>query len=185
MTINRFDPNGDRHAPLEHVVSFHDVPMYRVQAWVYWDCERHGAKVSIASAIRVDSIVQQHNHQYGTNLHGQQYAIDHAGQPGWSAADPINLTSHCGHSDGALVYVDEHGHHIPAKGVLPKYEWGVDADDLGKVEDNSHLLHVSHQLGYLLAAPYRSGSERHHLIIARDPVHVLESRNVISKDRHS
>lgn len=185
MQINRFDAHGDRHAPLLHVVSFHGVPLWRVQAYVLWVCEHHGARISVASGIRVDSIIAAHNHQYGTNLHGQQYAIDHQGQPGWSAANPLNKTSHCGYSDGSPCYRDSRGRQIPATARIPKFMWGIDVDDLGKIEDNSHLLHVAHGLGFDLLAPYHSGSERHHLINGRNPVHILEARNVISKDRHS
>lgn len=185
MQINRFDPHGDRHAPMLHIVSFHDVPLHRVNAYVLWDCEQHGARVSIASGIRTDDVIAAHNKEFGTDLHGQQFAIDHQGQPGWSAANPLNRTSHCGFSDGSPCYVDVAGHHIQAGGRLPEWEWGIDVDDIGKVEDNSHLLHVAHQIGFHLLAPYSSGSEHHHLVNVRSPIALLEARNVISKDRHS
>lgn len=185
--MNRFDPHGDRDKPMLHIVSYHDVPMWRVQAFVFHDCELHGAKISIASGIRTDTVIEEHNRLFHTNLHGQQWCIDmHRKDPAnYAAANPVNQTSHCGFSDGSAVYRDVHGHQIAATGRLPQFMWGVDVDDLGKVEDNSHLLHVAHGLGFDLLAPYNSGSEHHHLVNGRDPIHILESRGVISANRSS
>lgn len=63
MTIRRFGPVNDRGLPMDHTVSVHAVPTPRMMAYVLRDCERHGAKVSVASCIRVDAIVEEHNRE--------------------------------------------------------------------------------------------------------------------------
>lgn len=184
--MNRFSKK-DRDAPMTHTVSLHDVPMPRGVAFAINHCEEHGAKVSIASAIRVDQVLQEHNQQFHTNLHGQQYLIDtHAKDPAhFAGATPVNMTSHCWFSDGNPVYKDSKGRPIPACGKIPWYMIGVDVDDIGRVEDNSHFLLVAHQLGYEFVAPSHSGSELHHLVLTKSPVATMEHWNVIAKTRES
>lgn len=159
--------------------------MPRGVAFAINHCEEHGAKVSIASCIRVDRILREHNRQFHTNLHGQQFLIDmHAKDPAhWAAANPVNMTSHCWFSDGNPIYKNSKGLPIPACGKLPWYMVGIDVDDVGRIEDNSHFLLVSHKLGYEFVAPYHSGSELHHLVLTRSPVATLEHWNVISSTR--
>lgn len=174
----------DRDNQMDVPVSFHSVPLYRGTAFAIDHIEDHGGKVSIASGIRSDDIIAEHNRQFHTNLHGQQYAIDHAGQPGWSAANPINRTSHCGYADQVIsTLLAQHGVHVPVGGKLPWWAWGIDLDDVGKVEDCSHFLEVAHHLGYHFAQPYTSGSERHHVIQVVSPIKNLERWNVISRER--
>jgi len=182
--MKRFSKD-DRDTAMTHPVSFHGVPMPRGVAFAINHCEEHGAKASIASAIRVDRILNEHNRQFKTTLHGQQYLIDmHAKDPAhFAGANPVNMTSHCWFSDGNPIYKDSKGRPIPARGKLPWYMIGIDLDDIGRWEDNTHFLLVAHRLGYEFVAPYQSGSERHHLVMTRSPVPTLEHWNVISKKR--
>lgn len=188
MKINVFDPKNDRHAPLLHVVSWKgEVPVWRVQAWCLWVCQEHGATVSLVSGIRTDAVIRAHNAQHGTDLHSQPWLIEkHREDPArYAAANSVDTTSHCGRADGNPAYRRASGIILPARAALPKFMWGLDGDDVGKVEDNTHLVHVGHSLGVDWIDPYDSGSEHHHVICGRNPVHVLESANVISKDRHT
>lgn len=182
--MNKFSTK-DRDQSMTHTVSFHDVPVPRGVAFAIYHCEQHGAKVSLSSCIRTDAIIKAHNKQFGTNLHGQQWCIDmHAKDPAnYAAANPVNKTSHCWYSDGSPVYKNSRGRVIPPTGRLPWYQIGIDLDDRGKYEDNSHFLGVAHNLGYSFVAPYRSGSERHHLVLQSSPISTLEHWNVIAKDR--
>jgi hypothetical protein len=175
----------DRDAPMTHTVSFHGVPMFRGLAFAIDHIEHHGAPVSIFSADRRDSVIREHNKQFGTNLHSQQYAIDHQGQPGWSAANPVDQTSPCLRSDGNPVYRDSRGRVIPKRGKLPWYELGIDLVDKGTHEDVRRFLAVAHKLGYHFVNPYSSGSEKHHVVCVLSPIPTLEAWNQISKERQS
>lgn len=169
----------DRDNSMQAYVSFQGVPMRRGQAFAIDHIERRGAKVDIFSACRRDKIIAEHNRQFGTHLHGQQFLFDHQGEPGFNPANPPNKTSHCGFADatiGALL-------RVPVGGELPWYAEGIDLCDRGKVEDVSNFLAVARGLGYHFVQPYRSGSERHHVILVESPIPVLERWSVISKDR--
>src|SRR3954447_17212014 len=98
--MNHF-AKADRDKPMTHTVSFHGVPLPRALAFAINHCEEHGAKVSIASAIRVDRIINEHNREFHTNLHGQQFLIDmHKRDPAhFAAANSCSTTSHCWFSD--------------------------------------------------------------------------------------
>lgn len=169
---------------MTNTVSFHRVPMFRGIAFAIDHIESHGGRVTIASADRRDSVIAEHNREFGTNLHGQQYAIDHAGQPGWSAANPIDETSHCLHADLAVAaLLGRHGTIVQRRGTIPWWALGIDLDDVGKREDCTNFLKVAHHLGYPFAQPYSSGSEKHHVILTSSPIPNLERWNVISKER--
>lgn len=186
--MNRFNAKEDRDKAMLHTVSYHDVPMPRVIAYCLHSCEVRGAKVSVASCIRVDSVIEEHNREFGTNLHGQQFCIDmHKKDPAhFAAANSPNTTSHCFFSDGNPAYRDpKTGGVIPATHKLPVWMVGIDVDDIGKVEDNSHLLHVAGQFGLHFVSPYKSGTEHHHLVCAINPIPTLEHHGVISKERHA
>lgn len=170
--IDVFDPS-DRLASLDDIVSSHGVPMVRSVALIFFDAQKQGATVSVASAIRVDSVLEEHNKRFHTNLHGQQYLYDHQNDPGFNPANPPKLTSHCWFSDGNPAYRTAAGVHIPAGGKLPRYGHGTDVDDIGKIENNSHLLLVSTNRGFHFARPYVSGSEIHHLVLVIDPTMAL------------
>lgn len=186
--MNRFNPNEDRDKAMLHTVSYHDRPMPRAIAYCLHSCEVRGAKVSVASCIRVDSVIEEHNREFGTDLHGQQFCIDmHAKDPAhFAAANSPSTTSHCFFSDGNPAYRDpKTGGVIPATHKLPVWMVGIDVDDIGKVEDNSHLLHVAGQFGLHFVSPYKSGTEHHHLVCAINPIPTLEHHGVISKERHA
>lgn len=149
-----FDPNG--------VVSYRGIPLYRAQAWALELVDHAGVTPVIISGIRDDAIIAQHNRQFGTNLHGQQYLIDlarHGGNP----ANPLNETSHCDYSDGNRVY----GRYAPRFGRLPKIVNGIDALDNATAD---RIVRTLNHLGFPASLPYSSGSELHHFSLT--PNHV-------------
>lgn len=172
--IKTFDPN-DRYADLGDIVSSHSVPMVRSWALILFYADSKGAKTSVASGIRTDAVIEEHNRRFGTNLHGQQWLVNaHARDPAhFAAANSPTTTSHCWFSDGNPVYRTAAGVHIPAGGQLPRYGHGMDVDDLGKIENNSHLLVVTSAAGIHLVVPYHVGSELHHLVLVTDPLMAL------------
>lgn len=168
----------DRDASMTSLVSFHNVPMPRGLAFALDHIEDHGGKVDIFSADRTVKAVAAHNKQFGTNLHAQQYLYDNQHRPGFNPANPPNRTSHAYYSDGNAAY----GGRGP--GVrLPWYMLGLDLADRGKSEDVSNFLRVARKLGYKVTQPYKSGSERHHIIFTESPIRNLENWNVISENR--
>jgi hypothetical protein len=175
----------DRDNSMTVTISYENVPMFRGLAFALRDIQNNGAPVSIFSADRRDAVVRAHNKQFGTQIHSQEYAVAHQGQPGWSAANPVNRSSHCLRSDGNPVYRNSRGQSIAPGGRLPWYELGIDMADQGKAEDVSRFLKVAHRLGYHFVQPYSSGSEKHHVVCVHSPIPTLEHRNQISKDRSS
>lgn len=169
----------DRDNKMAVTISYEKVPMFRGIAFALHHIEKHGGHVDIFSADRRSDIVAEHNRQFGTHLHSQQYAIDHQGQPGWSAANPINRTSHCLYADATIGKLLG----VRAGARIPWWALGIDLADRGKQEDVSHFLTVAESLGYHFKQPYSSGSERHHVILTRSPIATLERWNVISKHR--
>lgn len=168
----------DRDASMTNLVSFHGVPMPRGLAFAIDHIERHGGKVDIFSADRTVAAVAEHNRQFGTNLHAQQYLYDNQHRPGFNPANPPNRTSHAYYSDGNPAYGGR-----KAGARLPWYMLGIDLADDGRSEDVSRFLRVARRLGYHVTQPYASGSERHHIIFTQSPVENLERWNVISKNR--
>lgn len=179
--INRFNPQGDRAAPMLHIVSYHNVPMPRGNAYAVWACEQRGAKVDVYSCVRVDAVIAEHNRLFHTNLHGQQYLIDmHAKDPAhFAAANPLKQTSHCFYSDGHAFYGVPAGHPIPYLMV------GMDLDDHGKYEDNTHFAGVAHGLGLQWVGLYKVGNERHHGSFGPNLIPVLEHHGIIDRNRHA
>lgn len=176
----------DRDNSMTNLVSFHDVPMPRGIAFAIDHIEHHGASVAIFSADRTVAAVNEHNRQFGTHLHSQQYAIDHQGEPGWSAANPINRTSHCYYADQTVARLLTHYGHTTRTGQkIPWWALGIDLADRGKSEDVSHFLSVAKKLHYDFRQPYSSGTERHHVILVNSPIASLENWNVISEVRHA
>lgn len=164
-------------------VSYENVPMFRGLAFALRDIQNNGAPIDIFSADRRDRIINEHNKQFGTNLHGQQYLYDNQRRPGFNPANPPSRTSHCLRSDGNPIYRNAAGKAIAPGGLIPWYELGIDIADHGKQEDIRRFLQVAHRLGYHFVQPYSSGSERHHVVCAHSPIPTLEHRNQISKNR--
>jgi len=185
------DENHTAHRSLSmlHTVSFHGVPMPRGLAFAIWLTERHGGRVWIYSCDRRDRIINQHNRQFGTSLHGQQWLVDaHRRDPQhYAPANSPTTTSHCRRSDGSPAYTNSRGHVIPSGGLLPWYMVGVDLEDRdqdGRVgNDVNRFLAVAHRIGLIFAQPYRSGVEGHHVVLTHSPIPVLEHRRVIDKQR--
>jgi hypothetical protein len=181
----------DRDNSMEALVSFHQVPMPRMVAFAINHIEDHGGKVAIFSADRTVAAVLEHNHQFHTNLHSQQYAIDHQGEPGWSTANPLNRTSHCYFADATIAALLTHnGHPTKVGDKIPRWAVGIDLADVrnGVVhrENVSTFLAVAKHLHYDFRQPYpNAGTEKHHVILVNSPIPQLEAWNVISKDRHT
>jgi hypothetical protein len=174
--MNRFDPKKDRSRALTHTVSFHDVPMPRGLAYVIWVVEKHGGGVAVFSADRRDRIIAEHNHAFGTHLHGQQWLIDaHARNPHhFAAANPVDQTSHCYFSDGNHVYKR------PPRAKLPWFMLGIDLTDRSKINDPTHFINVAGRLGFEFVRPYPGTSESHHVVLIASPTHRLEALRVIA-----
>lgn len=148
-----------RHG-LGHVVVFDGVPCTVVAKLVLVDCARHGWEGVLVSSDRRDNPhTERLLHRLG--LHTQREIIElHArGVPGFGPADPVELSSHCGYSDG------ESYPEIPAGGILPHPEFELGRD----VTDWDQLLEVSERRGYDMRQPYDSGDEEHHLNEMSDP----------------
>lgn len=176
----------DRDRSMTNLVSFHGVPMPRMIAFAIRDIERNGAPVVVASADRTVAAIAEHNAQFGTRLHAQQFLFDHQGEPGFNPANPPSRTSHCYKADATIAaLLSRWGVPTVAGGPIPRWALGVDLDDVGKHEDVTKFMSVAHRLGYVFAQPYSSGSERHHVILVQSPIRPLERRNQISHVRHA
>lgn len=173
----------DRDNSMTVTVSYENVPMFRGLAFALRDIQSSGAPIDIFSADRRDRIIKEHNKQFGTNLHGQQYLYDNQGRSDFNPANPPSRTSHCLRSDGNPIYRNASGKWIAPGGRIPWYELGLDIADSGKREDVRRFLRVAHRLGYHFVQPYSSGAERHHVTCAHSPIPTLEARNQISESR--
>src|SRR4051795_3807159 len=124
------DANHAKHRvlPMTHTVSFHRVPMPRGLAFVNWHIEHHGGLMFVWSVDRRDRIIAEHNRQFGTNLHGQQWLIDaHARDPKrYAAANRVDRTSHCLYADGNAAYRDSRGRIRKAGARLAPLQIGGD-----------------------------------------------------------
>jgi hypothetical protein len=112
---------AQRDRSMTATVSYHGVPMFRGLAFALHHVAMHGGGVWVYSADRRDRIIAEHNRQFGTHLHGQQWLVDaHAQDPVRNApANSPTTTSHCLRSDGNPVYRDvrpyasgSEGHHV-------------------------------------------------------------------------
>lgn len=180
---------ADRDRSMTALVSFHDVPIRRAIAFAIRDIEKHGGRVAIFSANRTTVAIREHNRLFGTNLSGQQELIDAFNAGHGNPANPISLTSHCGFADAtvaALLNSVANGLSMLRAGErIPYWAEGVDLSDRGKIEDPSRFLRVAHKLGYDFRQPYKTGGEQHHVILVKSPIHTLESRGQIAKERHA
>lgn len=158
-----------RHG-LGQVVVFDGVPCTVAAKLVLVDCARHGWDgVLVSSDRRDDPHTERLLHRLG--LHTQKEIIElHArGVPGYGPADPVELSSHCGFSDGVSYPDIRPGGHLPH----PSYQLGRD------VTDWDRLIEVATRLGYDLVQPYSSGSEAHHVNERRDPKRRLIERGLL------
>jgi hypothetical protein len=153
--------------PAYHTVAFHDVPMFRAQAWALYDYEIHGGHLIVNSADRRDSVINEFNRKHHTHLHGQQYLYDHQHQPGFFPANPPRQTSHALYSDGNPAYRVK-GRQIRAGGRLPDYMLGIDAVN-HPGGDAADIVHWLNTHGYHAVRPYPTTSERHHFVFTKSP----------------
>jgi hypothetical protein len=175
----------DRDASMTNIVSFHGVPLPRGLAFAIEHIEKHGAPVAIFSADRTVKSIAEHNSQFGTKLHAQQFLFDNQNKPGFNPANAPQKTSHCYFADGNPAYKNSRGQIVTPGGRIPWYQLGIDIADKGKHEDCRQFLRVAHKLGYEFIQPYTSGSERHHVVCVKSPIRTLEHWNVISENRTS
>ncbi len=165
----------NRALPLWETCAYRNVPMFRALALALDHAAEAGARFSIFSADRRDTVLARFNKQHGTSLHGQQFLFDHQRDPGFFPANPPGHTSHCLCSDGSPAYrVKEKV--VPVGGRLPSYFLGIDACDTcvgAKSNDCSTLIGHLERLGYHVTRPYHSGSEAHHFSFTSDPTPVL------------
>jgi lysozyme len=165
----------NRTLPLWETCAYQRVPMFRALALALDHAAEMGARFSVFSADRRDTVLTRFNKQFGTTLHGQQFLFDHQHQPGFFPANPPGHTSHCLCSDGNAAYRVK-GKVVAAGGKLPNYFLGIDACDTGpgaKPNDCSMLIGRLEGLGYHVTRPYHSGSEAHHFSFTSDPTPVL------------
>lgn len=167
-----------RAEAMTHTVSYQHVPMFRGLAFALYHCGKHDAPVDVFSADRRQTVIEAHNHEFGTTLRSQPelVALWKAGKG--NPANSPDTTSHCLRSDGNSAY-----HGRPAGAELPWFMLGLDISDHGKVENVTQFLKVARELGYDVVQPYPVGGERHHVVFTSSPIPVLEHWNVIAKDR--
>lgn len=177
MSIKRFNYKTHRHYSVKNTVSYKNVPVPRGVAYALDLVDRRGADFQLFSCIRVDSILKQHNKDFGTNLHGQQYLYDNQNRPGFNPANPPSKTSHCWFSDGNPVYRTAAGRRAGPGERIVWHQIGIDASNADQI------IRVGKTVGLDFVRPYSSGSEAHHLVLRTSPVKLLERMGTISKIR--
>ena len=149
--------------PAYHTVLFDGVPMWRAQAWALLDARLHGVDFTVNSAIRTDSILRKYRGRgLRKGVHGQGFLFVHQFEPGFFPANPPNMTSHCGFSDGNPVFKR------PRFAKIPRYMWGIDAVNKPG-GDASELVRWLNAHGYHAVRPYNTSSERHHFCFTKSP----------------
>lgn len=159
------------HKPAYHIVLFHGVPMWRAQAWALFDYEAHGGHLQVNSGIRTAEVIKRfRGHGLKPGYKSQQELIDGyaRGLPGFFPANPINLTSHAGYSDGNSIWKKSNGSHAFAGEPIAKFMWGIDAVD-HPGGDAERLVRWLNSHGYSAARPYPTTAERHHMAFIHSP----------------
>lgn len=174
---------ANRRKPMWHTIDYRGVPTYRALALAMHMAALHGAPHLISSSDRRDDVIRRFNRKHHTNLHSQKWCIVmHARDPRhYAPANPVDETSHCLRSDGNRAY-QLHGRQIPARGKLPPYMMGIDAQDVGphaKANDCTHLIRVLRKLGFHVTRPYPAGSEQHHFVFTESPIPVLRRHHLV------
>lgn len=182
--MDRFKPKTDKRARLTEVVSFHGrVPLERGLCYVIYLVSKHDRRFEdpslVLSAARDTRLIREHNQQYGTNLHGQQWLIDaHARDPEhYAPANPVDQTSHCLRADGDAVYVNRIGQWVPAGAQIAWFQRGIDWFSNGVAQQ---FVDVARGVGVDVALPYKKGSELHHTVVRHSPTRALIAHNVIN-----
>jgi len=150
-----------RHG-LNQIVVFDGVPCSVGAKLFLIDCAHNGWDGVLVSCDRRDNPhTTKLLHRLGLHTQEELIALDYP-------ANPVNLSSHCGFSDG-VSYPD-----IPRYGHLPRtWMLGMDATFM------TELVEIANALDYWLVQPYPSGSEEHHGNLRRDPKIRLKQRGLV------
>jgi hypothetical protein len=118
------------------------------------DCRKRGWPVTFNSINRSDAAAPI-LHRYGKRTQREIHA-----DPTLAAiSNPPGFSSHELRSDGNAIY------HTPRGQLLPEWQQGIDVND----RDVPHMIAAAKARGWVLARPYASGAEYHHLVFARQP----------------
>lgn len=157
-----------RHG-LHQIVVFDGVPCSVSTKLVLIDCAHHGWEGVLVSCDRRDNPhTERLLHKLGLHTQEEIIRLHAEGVPGFGPANPVQLSSHCGFSDGVSFPVIPPGGHLPHTYMLGR-----------DVTLWDQLLAVARELGYHLVQPYATGSEEHHLNERRDPKRRLIERGRI------
>ncbi len=118
------------------------------------DCRRHGHPVTFNSINRSDaaaSILHRHGKHTQREIHAAPNTAAISNPPGFS--------SHELRSDGNQIY------RTPRGQAIPEWMQGIDVND----QDVGPMINAARARGWVLARPYTSGAEYHHLVFARKP----------------
>ena len=153
-----------RHG-LNHIVILDGAPCTLGQKLFLLDCRRHGGwdGVLVSCDRRENSRTRRLLHRLG--LHTQVELIE-LGYP----ANPVDLSSHCGYSDGISEPSIKREHRFPKDKL-----WMLGMD----VTLWDSLLAGARRLGYELAQPYPAGDEEHHVNLRRNPKKRLIERGLL------
>jgi hypothetical protein len=158
-----------RHG-LGHVVVFDGVPCTVAAKLVLVDCARNGwGGVLVSSDRRDNPHTERLLHKLGLHTPKEIIELHARGVPGYGPADPVELSSHCGYSDGVSYPEIQPGGHLPH----PRFQLGRD------VTEWDQLIAEAHHLGYDLVQPYDSGDEEHHVNERSDPKRRLIERGLL------
>ena len=165
MSLPKLPSNLNLAYPAYHTVLFDGVPMWRAQAWALWDYRINGGHLTVNSANRDNAIIKKYRgHGLRRGYSSQQELYDgfRRGLPGYFPANPPNLTSHAGFSDGNRYFKTLSGRRIE------KYMWGIDAVQRPG-GDASSLVSWLNRHGYHAVRPYNTTNERHHMMFTKSP----------------
>lgn len=141
-----------RRHNLDHIVILDGVPCTVGQKLFLLHCRQHGWDGVLVSCDRRENPhTRKLLHSLGLHTQVELIAL---GYP----ANPVDLSSHCGYSDGASYPS------IPPRHRLP-HLWQLGLD----VTSWDSLLRIARTLGYSLVQPYPAGDEEHHVNLRRDP----------------
>lgn len=170
MARRKIPSNLGLHLPAYHTVLYKGVPMWRAQAWAIFDYEVHGGTVQVNSANRSNAIIAKYRgHGLRAGYSSQEYLYANQNRPGFFPANPPNMTSHCGFSDGNPHFKTEAGNWASPGTKIAKYMYGIDSVN-HPGGDAVRIVQWMNQHGYKAIRPYGSKvSERHHWCFTSSP----------------
>lgn len=142
-----------RHG-LNHIVILDGAPCTVGQKLVLLDCRKHDWEgVLVSGDRRENPRTRALLHRLGLHTQTELIAL---GYP----ANPVNLSSHCGYSDGVSEPT------VARYGAFRKDQlWMLGLD----VTLWDSLLAIARRRGYSLAQPYPASDEEHHVNLRADP----------------